>query len=261
MCGWKANNPIYSHSVSFDQLMPIFLSTPKSTQPLELPFHFTGGLALSTKSIGFMLAVQGVYSMVAQLGLFPYAVTKFGTLRTFRTVLIIWPVIYLCVPYLIILPSCLQTPAVYLALMAKITFHVIAFPSSAILLANAAPSPLVLGTLNGFAASTASLSRALGPTVTGLLHARGLSSGYSVLAWWSCAAVCTVGAIESFWMEEVNSPQRPTLEKPSVVPADRRESLSANRDESATPEEETGLLSSTRTSSDIMWTSPSCGDF
>ena len=188
--------------------MPVFLSTPKSDDDVVLPLKFTGGLGMATKTIGFMLAVQGVYSMIAQLWLFPFVVKHFGTLRTFRFVLLAWPPLYLAVPYLVLLPAKLQILAVYVSLISKITFHVIAFPATAILLANAAPSSKVLGSINGAAASTASLSRAFGPTITGLLHSRGLESGYSVLAWWACGLVCVIGAIQSFWMEESSEPER-----------------------------------------------------
>ncbi|KAL2372739.1 MFS multidrug transporter, variant 3 [Blastomyces gilchristii SLH14081] len=190
------------HSVSFDQLMPIFLSTPVADVKAELPFKFTGGMAMSTKQIGFILAVQGLYSMVAQLWFFPYIVSSFGTLSAYRFVLSIWPVLYLVVPYLVLLPGGFQIPAVYAALIAKITLHVIAFPSTNILLANSAPCTTVLGSINGVAASTASLSRAFGPTVTGYLHSKGLAWGYSGLAWWACGIVCFVGAVESFWIAD-----------------------------------------------------------
>ncbi|PLB37373.1 MFS transporter [Aspergillus candidus] len=241
------------HSVSFDQLMPVFLSTPKPTEDTALPFQFTGGLGLATKTIGFMLAVQGVYSMIAQLWLFPFVVRHFGTLRTFRFVLMVWPPLYLLVPYLILLPEVLQPAAVYVALISKITLHVIAFPATAILLANAAPSSKVLGSINGAAASTASLSRALGPTVTGLLHSKGLESGYSVLAWWACGLVCVVGVIESFWMEETqpkeDAEKNPEASDLHVSKVPLRGAYTAGKEE-ATPEEVRRLLSSTRTSVD-----------
>lgn len=184
--------------------MPIFLSTPISDAKVELPFKFTGGLALSTKKIGVMLAIQGFYSMAAQLWLFPFVVRHFGTLRAFRFVLIIWPILYLAVPYMVVLPVRLQVPAAYIALICKITLHVVAFPSSAILLANAAPSLTVLGSINGAAASTASLSRAFGPTVTGFLHSKALEWGYSGLAWWASGLVCVIGAMESFYIMDEN---------------------------------------------------------
>src|ERR1700722_12502707 len=99
---------------------------------------------------------------------------KGDILRTLRFVLMIWPPLYFVVPYFVLLPSSLQIPAVYAALFGKITLHVIAFPSCAILLANAAPSSTVLGSINGVAASMASLSRSFGPTVTGILHTKSL---------------------------------------------------------------------------------------
>lgn len=192
-----------SHSVSFDILMPLFLSEPISNQKPHLPFKFSGGFALSTKTIGFMMAVQGVYSMVAQLFLFPFLVRKLGTLRTFRMVMVVWPLLYFAVPYLVLLPTTVQRLGIYASLLIKITFHVIAFPSTAILIANAAPSKSVLGSINGVAASIACLARALGPSVTGFLHTAGLKLGYNGVAWWIGGLVCAIGAIESFWMEEV----------------------------------------------------------
>ena len=141
--------------------------------------------------------------MLAQLFIFPLAASRFGTLRTFRFVVMTWPLLYLLVPYLVLLPPALQRPGVYFCLLWKITFHVLAFPSNAILLTNSAPSSLVLGVVNGAAASTASLARACGPTVSGLLHAYGLELGSTGLAWWACAIISLIGAFQSLWLEEV----------------------------------------------------------
>lgn len=95
-------------------------------------------------------------------------------------------------------------PGVYFCLFWRITAQVLAYPSNAILLTNSAPSLLVLGTINGVAASTASLCRAFGPTVSGLIHSVGLGMGYNGLAWWASGLVCVLGAIESLWMKEVD---------------------------------------------------------
>lgn len=200
--------------------MPIFLSEAKMQTKPELPFKFSGGFALSTKAIGFMMAVQGVYSMIAQLWLFPFIVRRIGTLGAFRLVMVIWPFLYFAVPYLVLLPEKYQTTGIYIALLTKMTFHTIAFPSNAILLANSAPSKSVLGTINGVAASTACLSRAFGPTVTGGIHAAGLKFGCSGLAWWAGGLVCAIGAVESFFMEEndTSATEQPEEEEPLCEP-------------------------------------------
>ena len=189
--------------------MPVFLSTPISEEPPSLPFKFTGGFALPTKSIGLILSLQGIYSMTAQIFLFPIVVRKFGSLRTFRFVIMTWPVLYVLVPYLVLLPSQFQMAGVFICLLWKITAQVLAYPANAILLANSAPSMLVLGVINGIAASTASLSRAFGPTVSGIIYSWGLKMGYTGLAWWANALICVVGAIESLWMEETDGSADP----------------------------------------------------
>ena len=182
--------------------MPVFLSTDISDVPPSLPFKFLGGFALSSKTIGLILSVQGFYSMIAQLFLFPVVVKKFGSLTTFRFVVISWPLLYFIVPYLVLLPPRFQMGGIFFCQFWRVTAQVLSYPSSAILLTNSAPSMLVLGMINGVAASTASLSRAFGPTVTGIIHAWGLKMGYNGLAWWASGLVCIVGAIESMWMRE-----------------------------------------------------------
>jgi hypothetical protein len=192
--------------------MPIFLSEAKSDTEPRLPFLFSGGFALSTSAIGFMMAVQGVYSMIAQLFLFPFLISRIGTLSAFRLVMVIWPFLYFVVPYLVLLPERLQTVGIYMALLTKMTFHTVAFPSNAILLANAAPSKSVLGSINGVAASTACLSRAMGPTVSGGIHALGLKFGCTGLAWWAGGIVCAFGALESFCIQEQEDEEQPLCE-------------------------------------------------
>ena len=201
---WPVVDIGYSHSISFDQLMPVFLSEPISMDPPSLPLYFRGGFGYSTEKIGFMLAVQGVYSMAAQLFVFPLAARKLGSLNTLRLAITLWPILYISVPYAVLLPIFLREPAVYVILLLKITFHVLAFPATAILVTNAAPSRSVLGLINGASASTASLSRAFSPTITGAIHTWGLHLGMTGLAWWIGGIVCLFGAMESSWMQEVD---------------------------------------------------------
>ncbi len=66
---------------------------------------------------------------------------------------------------------------VYLVIAWKCTYSTVAYPANAILLRNAAPNLLLMGTVNGVSASTASLCRAFGPAVSGFLYAVGLGDG------------------------------------------------------------------------------------
>ncbi|KAL0254437.1 hypothetical protein SLS55_009912 [Diplodia seriata] len=192
------------HTISFEQLLPVLLSMPKSSEPPSLPFKFIGGFALPTKTIGFILSAQGFFQMIVQIFIFPVVSRKFGPLKTFRAVIFAYPFLYTLTPYLTLLPETMRMSGVLLVLIWKVTAQSLAYPPLAIMLANSAPSKKVLGTLNGVAASSASLCRAFGPTVSGGIQSAGLSLGYSGLAWWTCAFVAIIGATESIWMREIN---------------------------------------------------------
>lgn len=188
--------------MSFDQLMPIFLSSKVSSIPPELPFKFTGGFAMSSKDEGALMVGQGMYAMFAQAVLFPILAKRFGCLNIFKFTVIIWPLLYLLVPYTVLLPRQYHTIGVCCCLLWRTTAQALTYPPNNIMLTNSAPSMLVLGAINGVAGSTASLCRAFGPTITGFVHSRGLSMGISGLSWWITGLVCVLGALESLLMEE-----------------------------------------------------------
>ncbi|KAL1638861.1 hypothetical protein SLS58_008566 [Diplodia intermedia] len=220
------------HTISFEQLLPVLLSMPKSSEPPSLPFKFIGGFALPTKTIGFILSAQGFFQMIVQIFIFPVVSRKFGPLKTFRAVIFAYPFLYTLTPYLTLLPEAMRMSGVLLVLIWKVTAQSLAYPPLAIMLANSAPSKKVLGTLNGVAASSASLCRAFGPTVSGGIQSAGLSLGYSGLAWWTCAFVAIIGATESIWMREIN---RRFEKSESEAPSDYQQDEEAGLGEPLNP--------------------------
>lgn len=190
--------------MTFDAMLPTLLSTkePVNGSPWKLPFKFVSGYGLTTKEIGVVLSVQGVYSMVATVFIFPLVVRKVGALGLFRIITLSYPLLYITTPYMVLLPESVRMAGVYALIIWKCTCATMAYPSNAILLTNSAPSLLMLGTINGVAASTASLSRAFGPTISGILFSAGLRLGYSGLAWWCSALITVAGAIISLRMTD-----------------------------------------------------------
>lgn len=193
--------------MTFDQLFPVFLSTeaPEPKVPMSLPFKFVDGFGLDSKTVGIILSVQGAYSLVINMFVVPVVLQRLGALRLFRLLVIGYFALYLVTPYLVLLPESYRMVGVGLVLVWKCTFANMAYPSNAILTADSAPSHLALGTINGVAASTASLCRAFGPTISGILYSVGLQSGYSGLAWWCSAFVAIAGAVVGLQIREPRS--------------------------------------------------------
>ncbi|KAI1349642.1 major facilitator superfamily domain-containing protein [Xylaria sp. FL0043] len=185
------------HTMTFDQLLPVFLATapPKDKVEPSLPFKFVDGFNLDSKTVGIVLSIQGAYQLLINMFLVPRVLRRFGALRSFRFIVVAYFLLYLATPYLVLLPPAYRMVGLAVVLAWKCTFSTIVYPSNAILTADSAPSRLALGTINGVAASTASLCRAFGPTISGILYSIGLKTGYSGLAWWSTALVAIGGAV------------------------------------------------------------------
>lgn len=175
---------------------------PPASGTTKLPFHFLGGFGWSTQTNGAFLAVQGFLQMFAQVIVFPWLSKKLGSLRTFWITLSLYPMLYILAPYLALLPENLRIPGLMMLLVGKVTFQSLSYPSLAIILANSSPSKRVLGTLNGAAASAASISRGFGPTVSGAMDSLGGSLHMSGLAWWTIAGVALVGWAPGFALKE-----------------------------------------------------------
>ncbi|KAI4870036.1 MFS general substrate transporter [Hypoxylon rubiginosum] len=210
------------HTMTFDQLFPVFLSTapPNQPRPISLPFKFVDGFGLDSKTIGIILSAQGAYQLLINMFLIPPVLKRFGARRLFRFLVVVYFMLYLITPYLVLLPEKYRMMGVGMVLVWKCTFASMAYPSNAILTADSAPSHLALGTINGVAASTASLCRAFGPTISGILYTIGLQSGYSGLAWWCSAFVAIGGAVVGLQIQE---PQGHTDSTVATVPTNDAE--------------------------------------
>ncbi|KAK4165881.1 major facilitator superfamily domain-containing protein [Cladorrhinum sp. PSN259] len=184
------------HTMAFDSLLPVFLSTnpPEEPMPVKLPFKFADGFGFDTKTIGVILSVQGLYSMASTKLFFPFITQRLGPLRLFKIMSVLYPLLYIFTPYIVLLPTNLRMISVYAIVVWKCTFSTLAYPSNAILMTNSAPTTLTLGTINGAAASTASLCRALGPIVSGFFYTMGMEHGYSGLSFWTTCLVTILGA-------------------------------------------------------------------
>ncbi|KAF1941306.1 MFS general substrate transporter [Clathrospora elynae] len=191
------------HTISLEQLLPILMAKPiPSENALSLPFRFDGGFGWSIQTTGAFLAAQGFLQMFAQIIVFPWVSRKLGSLRTFWITLSLYPVLYLLAPYLAVLPDNLRIPGLIVLLVGKVTFQSLSYPSLAIILTNSSPSKKVLGTLNGIAMSSASISRGFGPTVSGTMDSLGSSLNMSGLAWWTIAGVALLGWLPGFALQE-----------------------------------------------------------
>lgn len=75
------------HSVTYDQVMPVFLNYPRYVhdENTQLPFKFIGGFGIGSDKIGTIYTVYGIMCGLIQFFLFPSLCARFGVLHVYRT--------------------------------------------------------------------------------------------------------------------------------------------------------------------------------
>lgn len=210
------------HSMSYDHLLPIFFEDERATSLLTakghvmFPLYSPGGLGLSLRDVGMILAVDGGIALVVQGIIFPWAANQLGTYRLFLLVAVMHPVAYLVMPFLLIVPKFLLYPAIYGCLAIRNLVSIILYPLLMILIKEATASPGALGKVNGLAASAAAGCRMVSPPVAGYLYTVGSRLGCSALSWYGSAAVAVFGAFQCFWVPRARNDE--TSEEHGGVP-------------------------------------------
>ena len=186
------------HSMTYDHLLPIFLQDDRiSTSSVpRSPFSIPGGLGLAIRSVGIIMSINGIIALFIQAILFPLFASWLGVWRTFVMVTVLHPIAYFIVPYLAFLPPNSLYPGIYVCLAIRNFLSILAYPVLLILLKEAAPSPSVLGKVNGLAASAGAACRTISPPIAGYLYGEGTKIGFTGLAWWGSGIVAIAGAFQ-----------------------------------------------------------------
>ncbi|KAI1174656.1 major facilitator superfamily domain-containing protein [Nemania sp. FL0916] len=182
------------HQMAFATLLPTHLLDRPAAPPGRL--DLIGGLGYTVHDVGIYLAVNGVLGLLIQGLIFPIFVDRVGVWYSFIWMVVLYPTSYIVLPFLAELPTSLQSPGIYLAMILQSFFGIIAIPTALILLKNATPSSSILGRVNGLAMSGCCLARTISPPVVGIIYA----AGGSAAAWFSCAGVAVLGIIQLFWV-------------------------------------------------------------
>lgn len=141
--------------------------------------------------------------MFIQFLVFPYTCNRFGVLNCLKAASLLFPLVYILVPFTALFPTeSSRQASAFILLVSRLVGAVYAFPCLIILLTNTAPNLRVLGTLNGVATSTAALGRSIGPPLVGNVFSFGLKKGYMVIPWTVLSFLCMLSALPLFWVTE-----------------------------------------------------------
>lgn len=182
------------HQMAFATLLPTHLLDHPAVPRGQL--DLIGGLGYTVHDVGVYLAVNGIVGLLIQGLIFPIFVDRVGVWYSFIWMVVLYPSSYVIMPFVGALPTSLQSPGIYLAMILQSFFGIIVIPTSLILIKNATPSTTVLGRVNGLAMSGCCLARTISPPLVGIIYA----AGGSATAWFSCGGVALLGILQLFWV-------------------------------------------------------------
>lgn len=201
------------HQMAFVTLLPThLLDDPSPGYGGGGRLDLRGGLGYTVHDVGVYLSVNGVLGLLIQGLVFPPFVDRVGVWRSFVSMVVLYPLAYVVMPFVSVFPSSSATSAsggegsgggssqqsalIYLALVLQSVFGIIVIPCALILLKDATPSPRVLGRVNGLAMSGCCLARTVSPPLVGVIYA----AGGSAAAWFSCAGFALLGILQLAWV-------------------------------------------------------------
>lgn len=227
------------HTMAFDTLLPVFLhldvQSLHGNPDVQLPWKFAGGLGMGRSycfycnlyffqldfnlcmltpsptcidswTIGTMSTTIGAFGFLLQLWIFPHVVKRYGAFQCLQAASMVYPFLYLVMPFTPLLPSPARPVGVCLIMFAKLVATTFAFPCCTIQLTNSAASLRVLGTLNGIATSVSSFGRAVGPAVVGGCFSFGVERGYIIFPWWIMSIFSILSLIPLVWITGSHPP-------------------------------------------------------
>jgi MFS family permease len=199
------------HSMTYDHLMPIFFEDERAAtlnaavKVAMSPVHASGGLGLSVRSVGMIMAVNGVIALFVQAVIFPITAERVGVYRLFLIVTVLHPIAYAIVPMLLFVPESIIYPCIYACLAVRNLLSIILYPLLLILIKEATPTSSALGKVNGLAASAGAACRMIAPPIAGYLYTFGSSIDCTALAWYGSAVVAVFGSVQCFFVPRERS--------------------------------------------------------
>ncbi|KAH8690825.1 major facilitator superfamily domain-containing protein [Talaromyces proteolyticus] len=168
------------HSMTFDHLLPIFLQDKNNMDLAKSTLtHIPGGLGLSTRTVGFIMSIDGLIALFIQSVLFAPLADWLGVLP----------------------PPNLVFAGIYTCLIIRNLLSIIAYPVLLILIKQSSPSPSVMGKINGLAASAGAACRTIAPPVAGLLYSTGTQIGCTAIAWWGSSIIALAGSFQLWFIK------------------------------------------------------------
>lgn len=197
------------HCLIYSEFVPVFLAGRFQRDLLSFPFHIRGGFSWESQDIGTLLSSTGFVGCFIIIFLFPFLDRHVRTINGFRFACAMFPIAYLCLPYIIFTlpgynPACppwVLTFLLYACAAVAVLGSSLAFPQIVILIYRAT-TPKHRAFVNSANMSCTSLARCLAPLIWGALMSFFDKLGISQVLWNLLALIALFTLVVSLRLDE-----------------------------------------------------------
>lgn len=198
------------HVTVHDEFLPIYLAydvaRDKAGQLVsKFPWRLVGGLGYTSEDTGTLLSSTGVLGVFFLVVVFPYVDRNYDSLTTYKSFILLFPVIYTLIPYIVLLANHLKVAriAIYTMTCLKTLGTSMSFPQILLIVHNSSP-PKHRAMINGATISVSALARCVGPFIWGFFMSWAQTYQIGWLGWWSVSALTLLAIYMSSYLRNEN---------------------------------------------------------
>ncbi|CAR30833.1 ZYRO0E03410p [Zygosaccharomyces rouxii] len=201
------------HLIVYNEFLPVFLAydlaqDDKGNLLSKFPWKISGGIGYSPDQTGALLSSTGIFGCFVVIFIFPVVDRSFDCLTIFRTLVKLYPIMYLMVPYVIFLqqdhiPRWCTIVYLYLITGTKTLCGALTSPQIMLLIHNCSPLSC-RAVINGATISISALARFVGPLAWGYIMSWSQEFDVAWLSWWSLGLISLIALFQSYKIDPID---------------------------------------------------------
>ncbi|CAI4057264.1 hypothetical protein N7582_000815 [Saccharomyces uvarum] len=197
------------HLIVYNEFLPVFLAYDLAVDPenpkklaSKFPWKISGGIGYEPEQTGTLLSTTGIFGCFVVIFIFPVVDRNFDCLTIFRTLVKLYPIMYIMVPYVIFLqgervPSWCTVTYLYIITGIKTFCGALTSPQIMLLIHNSSPLSC-RSVINGATISISASARFIGPLAWGYIMSWSQEHDVAWVSWWSLSLFCMVALYQSY---------------------------------------------------------------
>ncbi|GCF00621.1 hypothetical protein ZYGM_001227 [Zygosaccharomyces mellis] len=201
------------HLIVYNEFLPVFLAYDLAQDDRgkllsKFPWKISGGIGYSPDQTGTLLSSTGIFGCFVVIFIFPIVDRSFDCLTIFRTLVKLYPIMYLMVPYVVFLqeeqvPRWCTIIYLYLITGTKTLCGALTSPQIMLLIHNCSPLRC-RAVINGATISIAALARFVGPLAWGYIMSWSQEFDAAWVSWWSLGLISLIALFQSYKIDPID---------------------------------------------------------